>query len=165
MNFFSKLTATTLAAIATVGIAFPANAGHPDQQPFVKAETELLLRAAISVGVRVFVDDPKLCTPGIMGMANDQKQLLICVKNHGTDSAELADTIRHELLHTVQYCLGNRLILPDRVKETRSYAQTELGWDILGYPVETWDQEGEARTLAHFLDESDVAELLRTNCK
>lgn len=163
MNFFSKAVSASLAVSITLACTATAGLASPAKQPFVEEETQSLLRAASDVGVQFHLNDPTQCTAGVMGMASLEKQVLICLDNH-SDYAELADTIRHELLHVVQACLGDRLIYPDRIEYTRTYAQTDLGWDILGYPTEQWDQEGEARTLSHFLDESDVAQLLRSHC-
>lgn len=164
MNFFSKVASASLAASMALACVPLAGVASPVQQSFVQEETQSLINTASSVGVQFHVNDPTHCTPGMMGMANLEKHVLICLDNH-SDRAELADTIRHELLHVVQVCLGDRLIYPDRIEYTRTYAQTDLGWNILGYPVEQWDQEGEARTLAHFLDESDVEELLVKACR
>ena len=64
----------------------------------------------------------------------------------------------------MQFCIGNRAIFPAQIETTRGFAQIDLGWDILGYPVDQWDTEGEARTLAHDWDESDVETALTRAC-
>lgn len=168
MNLLNRATTTALTAIAAAGFAatlFASQAQALERQPFVQAESDSLLRTAQGLGIRVVVD-PAECKENtkVMGYMTNRGKLVLCAMNHGDDLVEFADTIRHELIHAVQFCIGNRVIFPDQIETTRGFAQTGLGWNILGYPVDQWDIEGEARTLAHFWDESEVEAALTRAC-
>lgn len=76
----------------------------------------------------------------------------------------MADTIRHELIHAVQYCLGRDVIHPQYEEQYISDAQEHLHWNILGYEPSKWGGEAEARVLAHILEEEDIAEMLLQAC-
>lgn len=168
MNLLNRAATTALTAIAAAGFAtasFASQAQALEQQPFVQAESVSLLRTAQGLGIKVVID-PAECKENakLMGYMTNKGRLVLCATNHGNDLAEFADTIRHELIHAVQFCIGNRVIFPDQIETTRGFAQTDLGWDILGYPTHQWDTEGEARTLAHVWDESDVETALTRAC-
>ena len=168
MNQLNRAVATALTAIAAAGFAatsFASQAQALERQPFVEAESVSLIRTAQGLGIKVFID-PAECKENIslMGYMTSDGNLVLCAENHGDDLVEFADTIRHELIHAVQFCIGNRAIFPDQIETTRDFAQTDLGWDILGYPAYQWDTEGEARTLAHIWDESDVETALTRAC-
>lgn len=168
MNLLNRVATTALTAIAAAGFAATSIASQAqalERQSFVEAESVSLLRTAQRLGIKVFVD-PAECkkNPKLMGYMTNSGRLVLCATNHGDDLAEFADTIRHELIHAVQFCIGNRVIFPDQIETTRGFAQTDLGWDILGYPTDQWDTEGEARTLAHIWDESDIETALTRAC-
>lgn len=172
MNFFRAIAATALTGFAALGFASASMAHHLEQQPYVEFESQLLLEALSRTRHRVFRDQgPCNEEPGLMGMANTNRQLLICVDNHKGDHAEMADTLRHETLHLVQYCVSRQngmthglLIDPDNAEEYVEYAHTELHWNIVSYDPAQWNAEAEARVLAHHLDEHHIAQLLVKYC-
>ena len=140
------------------------------------SETRSLLQTARGLGVQFFTENSnaesaKACKSGAYGYATSKFQLLLCVKNHKGDTVELADTIRHELIHIAQYCKAARtgasdaaLLYPAHSDGFIAYAQEQLHWHILGYDTKDWGNEAEARSLAHLLNEKEVAYLLRRNC-
>jgi len=168
MNFFSRLTATALAATCAVGAATAALAHHrTDQQPYVHEETMSLLAAARRVGIQIFTERSNgargLCRKGLYGMANSNNQLLLCVDNHGGNMAELADTVRHELIHNAQFCKGG-MIHPDLKDKMLAVARDELHMPMDKYEPRKYYREAEARVLAHIMDEHEVAELVTEHC-
>lgn len=172
MNIFQRTAAAVLSGLCLVGAAAAVNAHHVPQQPYIAAETKTLLDAARSVGISIFTDktSPEACKEGLYGAANNKNQLLICTANHGDNAAELADTIRHELIHSAQYCKGRRvgatsaLLYPHLNDKAIRVAQTHLHWDILGYDTSDWPNEAEARVLAQIYEEEQIAAVLRREC-
>lgn len=175
MKFIIRLASSTLAALCIVGAAGAAYAHHIPQQPYVESETQTLLEAAQSVGIRFYTEgDPngaKRCSQGLLGQANDHKQVLICVKNHGDSVDELADTLRHELTHSAQFCKGRNngkaieLLFPEQAMLALRAAQYQLHMPTTFYKPAQYAAEAEARVAAQVLDESGIAELLIKHCK
>lgn len=169
MNSFSRLATTALTGLAILGFASSAFAHHIQHQPFVEEETVQLLAVAESLGITVHVD-PGICEKGLYGAMTTAGQLIVCTEAHGDDLDELADTIRHELLHAAQFCKGHNngatsaLLRPEYVDESVAFPQEHLHWNILDYDPGKWNSEGEARTMAYFLDEKDVADWLVQEC-
>lgn len=173
MTLFFRLATTALTGLCALGMVGAAQAHHVQQQPYVASETRSLLQTARGLGVQVFTDKeaPGACKEGLFGAANIKSQLLICANNHGGNVQELADTVRHELVHIAQYCKAARtgasdaaLLYPAHSDGFIAYAQEQLHWHILGYDTKDWGNEAEARSLAHLLNEKEVAYLLRRNC-
>jgi len=171
MSFFTKAATTALAGCVIFGFASAASAHHMRQQPFVKANVNALLRVVKATGHRIY-SGGELCEKRkLMGAAFRDKQLLVCVDNHKGDLDELADTVRHEVIHLAQMCKARRVgatsavLVPNVIEESVAFAQEHLHWNRLGYNRSKWNTEGEARTMAHFLNESQVAELLVDECK
>ena len=168
MTLFTRIATTALTGLCALGMVGAAQAHHIPQQPFSDEASAALLRTARSVGIRVFTEQSgpganKACKSGVYGMANSNMQLLICVGNHGGDTRELADTIRHELIHSVQFC-KNGLLRPSLSDKFISDARTHLHWDTSNYEASSWAREAEARVLAQVLPEKAVAELLIKHC-
>lgn len=173
MNLFSVITRSALTGLAVLGFASSAVAHHIPQQQFVEAESNTLLEAVIATGHRVHLDPP-LCAKnqGLFGAAIPNKRaLVICVKRHGDDLNELADTIRHESIHLAQFCKARRfgataaLINPEFIGEYQALAEQYLHMPTSSYQPERIPGEAEARILAHQLDEDQVAALLRNECR
>lgn len=171
MTFLTRLSASALLVAAAFGLAAPAGAHQIKQQPFVESRTSALLRTVQSLGIRVAVDAPDCQKDkALMGAASNEGTLLICVGNHGGDTNEMADTVRHETLHLAQYCKGRSIgkpfaaLFPENTDQWIDYAQEHLHWHILGYDSEQWAVEAEARVLAQALDEQQVAKVLATYC-
>jgi len=157
------------AAVAVLGFASAANAHHWAQQPFVEAESQLVLNAVRATGHNVLLNQgPCQEKDGLMGFATMNGFLVICAENHKGDMDELADTIRHEALHLAQFCKARRtgedLLFPEHEDSHIELAQTELHWHILGYDTEQWAREAEARVAAQVLDEYQVAQIIRQEC-
>ena len=163
MSFFTRAAHTALTGLAIFGFASAAFAHHVEQQPFVETESTLLLDAVRRTGHQVY-GKADICEEGLLGVATSDKRLLICVDNHKGDMDEMADTIRHEALHLVQYCNNGATLMPEENDQFIDYAQEYLHWDILGYDPSAWSIEAEARVMAHFLDEHQVAQLLVKYC-
>jgi hypothetical protein len=95
--------------------------------------------------------------------AKDQiDQFTLCVANHKGDSAELADTIRHEAVHVAQACKGGPIyslssIFNVSTKEERAMIST--------YPQHQRARELEARVIAREQDEVYVTNLIKEYCK
>lgn len=168
MKFFTRLATTALAGLCAFGAASAAYAHHLPRQPFVESETISLMRSARATGISIFLDSnpgaKSSCRAGLLGMANSAKQLLICVENHRGDTVGLADTIRHELIHSVQYCKGG-LIYPNLRDKNLALARDQLHMPMNKYPKASYYREAEARALAHTLKEDRIAELVTTYCK
>ena len=172
MTFFTRLATTALTGFCALGMVGAAQAHHVTQQPYVEAETAHLLRTARAVGVRVFTDanTPKPCRSGAYGYANTKHQLLICVKNHAGDMNEMADTIRHELVHIAQYCKGRKagatsaLLYPELRDKALVGARDHLHMPMDKYTPSKYAAEAEARVLAQIYEEHQVATLLKRHC-
>lgn len=170
MNFFSRAATTALTGLAVLGFASSAFAHHIPQQPWNDSQMEQLLDAASDVGIELY-RDVNVCreVQGLQGAMYEVGALLVCTEAHEDEDgnikeAELADTIRHELVHGIQYCLGREMIHPQYEDEFISDAQTELHWHILAYEPKDWGGEAEARILAHVLSEEEIAPMLRQAC-
>jgi len=168
MTLFTRLTAAALAATCAVGAATAALAHHrTDRQPYVHEETMGLLATARRAGIQIFTDRSNstkgLCREGLYGMANSNNQLLLCVENHGGDMVELADTVRHELIHNAQFCKGG-MIHPELKDKMLAAARDELHMPMDKYEPRKYYREAEARVLAHLMDEHEVADLVTKHC-
>ena len=170
MSFFTKAATTALTGLAVLGFASSAFAHHVDHQPWDQSQMEQLTQAALDVGISLH-RDIGICNEmeGLMGAMYEKGYLLVCTEAHRDengepDGSELADTIRHELLHAVQYCLGREMIHPQHEDQYISDAQEYLRWDILGYEPDTWGGEAEARVLSYLLSEEEIAPMLRQAC-
>ena len=173
MTFFTRITSAALAGLCVFGAVGTAYAHHLPRQPFVEAETRSLLNAARQSGIQIFTDQGRAaehCKKGLYGAANTDNQLLICTANHGEDMVELADTIRHELIHSAQFCKGrNRgatqaLLYPEDADKFLELARDQLHMPMKSYEPSKYFSEAEARVLAHMLDEHQVADLLKEHC-
>lgn len=172
MSIFTRIAATALTGFAALGFASASFAHHLEQQPYVEFESALVLRALQETGHRIYADDP-ICDEkkGLMGVANSRKGLLICVDNHRGNDDEMADTLRHEAIHLVQYCNARNngathsVLFPSETDAWITYAQEHLHWNIKEYDEGAWGPEAEARVLARHLDEHHVAQLLVKHCE
>jgi len=171
MKLFSRIAGATLAATCLLGAASAVSAHHIPRQPYVATETMMLLEEAQRVGVSIFTDKttPKACKEGLFGAANARNQLLICITNHNDNTQELADTIRHELIHTAQFCKGRRvgatsaLLYPELTDEALQGA-IELHMPVDQYTPAQYAMEAEARVLAQIYEEEQIAAVLRREC-
>ena len=175
MNHATRFTAALLAGFCIFGAAQSAQAHHVKYQRYVEAETTALIRTAIRSGITVFTertDDTvkQFCNERrLYGQANNSNQLLICIGNHKGNQDELADTIRHELIHSAQFCKARRvgatmaLLRPDLTERSMEIAR-ELHMPMSKYEEKQWPYEAEARALAFTLDEHEVADLVASEC-
>ena len=168
MKLFSRIATSALTSFAILGCASSALAAV--HQPFNSEESRLVLEAVQRVGGVVSVDT-KECKErtGLMGYATRRGNLVVCASNHGDDLDELGDTIRHEALHLAQFCRGmstgtvSALLAPDI--DTASYTRDILGQDLSGhYSSAQHATEAEARALANYLDEYQVAAVIIEEC-
>jgi len=172
MTLFTRLATTALAGFCALGMVGAAQAHHTQQQPYVVSETRSLLQAATSLGVQVFTDKeaPEACKDGLLGMANGSHQLLLCVDNHANDMDELADTIRHELVHIAQFCKGRKvgatsaLLYPELRDKALAGARDHLHMPMDRYEPRKHAAEAEARVLAQIYEERQIAALLKRHC-
>jgi len=171
MNIFQRTAAAVLSGLCLVGAAASVNAHHVPQQPYVASETRMLLDTASSVGISIFTDKttPKACKKGLFGSANARNQLLICIANHGDNANELADTIRHELIHSAQYCKGRRVgatsaLLYPELADKAIQGAVELHMPVDQYAPAQYAREAEARVLAQIYEEEQIAAVLRREC-
>ena len=172
MTIFTRLATTALTGFCALGMVGAAQAHHVQQQPFVASETRLLLDTARGLGVEVFTDKelPKACKKGLFGMANNKHQLLICVANHRGNGREMADTVRHELVHIAQYCKGRKmgatsaLLYPELRDKALVGARDHLHMPMDQYHPNKHAGEAEARVLAQIYNERQIATLLTRHC-
>ena len=141
----------------------------------VLGPTKTLLEHAATIGVKVRVDPPGgACEPGLMGFMTRQKDLVICHRNHAmidgnpdlstAELVELADTVKHELIHAAQYCAADGNNLFPQYKEDFLDRAQDLGMPMLAYESEDWYSEAEARVLSYLLSEEEVKQLLSQTC-
>lgn len=170
MSFFSKAATTALAGLAALGFASSAFAHHVEHQPWNKAQMEQLTQAALDVGISLH-RDIGICNEmeGLMGAMYEKGYLLVCTEAHKDedgviDGDELADTIRHELIHGIQYCLGREMIHPQHKDQFIEDARDQLHMPMMAYDPEEWGGEAEARVLSYLLSEEEIAPMLRQAC-
>lgn len=161
---------------ALVGAAIGLTASAAFCSPVaVLSPTKALLEHAMTIGVKVHVDPSGgVCQPGALGFMTRQKDLVICHKNHtmidgdpGLSTAELvelADTVKHELIHAAQYCAADGSNLFPQYKEDFLDRAQDLGMPMLAYESEDWYSEAEARVLSHLFSEEEVKKLLNQAC-
>lgn len=171
MTFFQRTAAAVLSSLCLLGAAATVNADHVPQQSYVASETKMLLDTARSVGISIFTDktSPKACKEGLYGAANSRNQLLICIASHGDDVNELADTIRHELIHSAQYCKGRRVgatsaLLYPELTDKALQGAIQLHMPVDKYSPSQRASEAEARVLAQIYEEEQIAAVLRREC-
>ena len=171
MTFFQRTAAAVLSSLCLLGSAAAVNAHHVPQQSYVASETKMLLDTARSVGISIFTDKtaPGVCKEGLFGAANNKNQLLICIANHGDNTDELADTIRHELIHSAQYCKGRRVgatsaLLYPELTDKAMQGAVELHMPVDQYTPVQYATEAEARVLAQIYEEEQIATVLRREC-
>ena len=134
--------------------------------PQVKADASYthanLLQDFRNMGGRVYIDS-ELCNkyPGVFGL-QQAGTIHICTEPHKGDTAELNDTIRHELWHVVQYCHGGPIteghaaaIISD------AYAK---GWTERGYKAGVWHLEAEAHYVAATRSAKEISQALTKSC-
>jgi len=171
MTFFQRAATAVLSSLCLLGSAAAINAHHIQQQPYVASETKMLLQEAQRVGISIFTDktSPKSCKEGLFGAANSRNQLLICIANHNGNAQELADTIRHELIHSAQYCKGRRVgatsaLLYPELADKALQGAIELHMPVDQYAPTQYAAEAEARVLAQIYEEEQIAAVLRREC-
>jgi len=159
-----------------VGAAIGVTASAAFSSPVAVLEpTKTLLEHSTTLGVKIYVDPlGDVCTPDSLGFMTQQKDLVICYENHvmsdgnpapsKRELVELADTVRHELIHAAQYCAANGDVLLPQYKDQFLDEAQDLGMPILSYEVEEWYPEAEARVLSYLLSEDQVKELLNETC-
>ena len=162
-----------LAATTAVTLVAPVQA-HELRTDSTEQSVKALMSTAEKLGIR-FQTNTQECkdTEGLMGyMQAPHMVMTLCVDNHRVYGKQafdaLADTIRHELVHAAQFCkatYSTNILFPGKVKEAVEFAQVHLGWHILGYPTHQWDAEGEARTIAHQVNDIQVGRLLNKACR
>lgn len=171
-NLFKKIAATALAGLAVLGSASSAFA-RPQLRPYDQEGARVLLDTVRGDGVSVYIDDEYCFKPenrGLFGAATRDKKLLLCVKNHGGDLPELADTLRHEVVHLAQYCKGRIVgasIATLQPQHTKAYVRHAI--EVLNMPADLYDPnkwavEAEARVFAQYMDERQVASLYNQYC-
>ena len=122
-----------------------------------QADHAHLLRTAKQAGIEI-KRDPKLCNEvkGLKGYFSPSRlEVGLCSRDD-----EPKATLRHELIHAVQLCLGDRKIFR---RNYMAEAQAH-GWNPMLYPEREWPTESEARVLEHEMGDGAVAELLITHC-
>lgn len=176
MTLSTKLAAAVVGAVVALAATKASHAHHVPRQPLDEAASVALLRTAESHGVAIFLDTgdesaARICKEEeIFGAANRLGQLLLCVERHNGDGVELADTIRHELVHIAQYCKARRVgatsatLFPSSTEHFISVARDYLHWNPQAYRAAQHSTEAEARVLAHELTEQQIGIILERNC-
>ena len=173
-KLLSALAATALTG--SLAFAVPAHAASMVRTDSTTETVQELVERGEALGIE-FQSDTQECkeTAGLMGyMTAPSMVMVLCIENHGRmfgpDAFDnLADTIRHELIHAAQFCKSTwsttALLFPENARFSQEYAQQQLGWDVFLYPEYQWPMEGEARTVAYFVDDQGTADLLDEACR
>ena len=166
-----RIAALALTGFTLLGVASSAWAHHPTRQAYDEQELNLLVKAVKTTGHQIYLDSPACIeNKGLFGAATYDQKLLVCVDNHKGDQAELADTVRHEAIHLVQYCKGRNNgatmanLVPEKAEEYLEEAVKDLHMPLVKYRDSQYYREAEARVLAHYLNEDTVAYLLEEYC-
>ena len=80
--------------------------------------------------------------------------MVLCVKNHGTDYAELGDTLRHESIHVAQACNGGPILTWNQIAK---YSNNRILSIVQRYPADHQHYEYEAFTAAALMNNQQVA--------
>lgn len=170
-RWIESAAATALAGcLAAIGFASASYAGNYFSEDVDFLIRNRMIENLILLGGSFYTDGNWCREAGVMGYADRDKSVVACVENHGGDREELMDTIRHELVHVAQGCKARRegeryaALRPDLTIFYQGYARDYLGWNRLGYNMEQWDTESEARVLAQVLDESAIIQVLLAEC-
>lgn len=165
----SSLIATTVSAncLAILGFASSAFAYFvPDM-----TESEVLVEALAEVGGSFAMEDELCDEYPVLGFARrETREVVACVMNHQGNISEFHDTIRHEVVHVAQGCKATREgkkyvpLREDLAIFYQGYAEDYLGWNRLGYNMEQWTTEAEARVLAEVMDQYAIVGLLLEEC-
>lgn len=168
-NWIESVAATALAGLAVFGFASAAFAGNYFFEPDLSG-SDVLISALNSVGGELLLDDPS-CEAGPLGFyRRGAQEVVACLINHQGDIRELHNTIRHEVVHMAQGCKATRLgvryvaLREELAIFYQDYAREYLGWNRLGYNMEQWTTEAEARVLAEVMDQHGIVDLLLKEC-
>ena len=149
-----------IAALAALTLAVPQV--HAHRASSTNPHTDIV-NAVADTGWMI-QQDTRLCKeqPTMYGYVSpNDKRFVICADNI-PNATMFYTTIRHEAIHIAQICKGEN-IHPDKALEYVLRAQDE-GWNILSYPPQQWDMEGEARVLANELTAQEITDLVTTYC-
>lgn len=173
MKLFSALAA---AAIAVTGALAPAAEAHHlgYRHEYNAASWTHLAETIEDHGVQIWLDAKYCEENGLLGMAikgqDGSMHMLICRDNHNDNYNEMADTFRHEVVHLIQYCKGERngatiaTLYPDQAEESLRIARDYLHMPMGAYDKEKWINEAEARVMAFVLDEREIARQFADQC-
>ena len=175
MKVFSALAA--LALTAATSFVAPASANQPRYRVQYTPEGWSLLRRTLeNHDVQYWIDSKHCNEEGskILGMAVREKSkkmhMLICRDNHHGNYNEMADTFRHEVVHLIQFCKGERYgattatLYPENAAWGLAYARDQLGMPVDSYSKDKWEREAEARVMAYFLNEEEIASQFTEQC-
>ena len=155
-----------IAAITALATATPAMAN-----PYRAISASSLTKAVEATGTRIVYDPARCYEKRIYGYyqlawdsaGNITKDVMgICVENHGSDYAELNDTLRHESIHVAQACNEGATMLGWNV--LAQYAAPRIMSMVQRYPVEDQHLELEAFVSAKMLSNDQVAGIVRKVC-
>ena len=168
-SWIERAATTALTGLAVFGFASAAFAGNYFFEPDLSG-SERLIENLFLIGGSLHLDH-ELCESGILGAAGrGTKEVVLCVRNHQGNIGELHDTIRHEVVHVAQGCKAERLgvervaLRPELAIFYQGYARDYLGWNRLGYNMDRWTTEAEARVLATVMDQHGIVGLLLEEC-
>jgi len=168
-TWIESAATAALTGLAVFGFASAAFAGNYFFEPDL-SESEQLIENLFLVGGQLHLDH-EICETGVLGAyRRDTKEVVACVINHQGNIMELHDTIRHEAVHMAQGCKAERLgvkrvaLREDLAIFYQDYARDYLGWNRLGYNMEQWTTEAEARVLAAVMGQHGIVGLLLEEC-
>ena len=113
---------------------------------------DLLLLLAL-LDVQLVVNPPECKDPYHPAGLYEQGTVTVCVK----EGAGTETTIKHELIHHGQACVGDGVL-----REGVDYLSEDFPY--LAYDPEDWDTEAEARVLADELSQTQLSRLLTWAC-
>ena len=144
-----------LIALSTLTITLPA-AAHS-----LPPQSEALLTDLQTLGGRAYVDSEVCRKRRAYGVAHGAT-VHICLSNHQlNDTAEIRDTVRHEVWHVVQACAGGPLMLDQQAEIDEALA---TGWNSSNYPERVWPLEAEAHNAARNYTEAEVSGFMTAYC-
>ena len=138
-------------------------------------DTAELIGVAKGFGATVSYNDSEYCWPGIEGMFDSSKKLIvICHDGWPTDNDH--DTVRHEMFHFAQSCAaearGYKTLQPILTKpgQLSTWVKSVLTDDQIvsiksNYPRAKWRTELEAAAAAQNYTAADIALILHLWCK
>ena len=140
--------------------------------PYAAIEDSELAAVIRETGTTIQFDAKDCNTQGLLGYYQltidsdgeiDRDVMTLCVKQHGSNYAELEDTFRHEAVHVAQACNGMNAI--NRWQDlSELISESDYRLIVRNYDRGDYHLEMEAYVLAERMSNDQVAEFVSDNC-